>query len=354
MNDYSKLAAANLGPRGNDVRLRAKNGFPLLFLGGACILVGMVLLQNNLQIHSVRVPIWLLSLSVGVVALMGGFTALVAGNFEGSRPATHAKPFTRGNEVEGRADEAAAARVKAEKIVVSRWAWDRLNELALQTVKGAGTSTVTARPISPNPATVSPTTRISSPDPTRPAKPAGRGDEVPESHRGIDEAISDLETLLEEKDRGRPKAGLPPRTNHSEVTSAVIRSGVPPKSFGSRSWDELNSRPKQGRPASGGADPAPEQPPPELPDELAELLSEFYPDIQTGSRSTESRAPSLSGRGMECPGCGRTIGETPGRVRCFRCTKPMCGNCSDRARGAKRTLLCKSCFEAYVVGYPEG
>jgi hypothetical protein len=226
--------------------------------------------------------------------------------------------------------------------------------LAFHAKESSGTSASPAPPKSVGASTVSPATRLPTTDSTRPAALADGGDQRLEPNLSLEDAFSDLETALQKMDRRKPKAGLASRSAPSDATSGVVLSEAPSKLGGTRPGDDAASHRKQRRPASVEVVPGLGQTPVEVPAEFTDLLNEFYPYIQTGSHPTEALPSSPRGWGLECPGCGREIGKTPGRLRCFRCRRLMCADCCDHAARGKRTLLCRSCFASYGVGYPDG
>lgn len=54
---------------------------PLLFVAAAAFAISYVLFQEASSLHPTRVPLWLLSSSIGVVATVGATTAVVFGDF---------------------------------------------------------------------------------------------------------------------------------------------------------------------------------------------------------------------------------------------------------------------------------
>jgi hypothetical protein len=66
--------------------LNVRESAPLLFAGGAGLLLALVLFQESSQFRSYKLPLWPLSLAIGLVALAGGLIALFAGDFLSSGP----------------------------------------------------------------------------------------------------------------------------------------------------------------------------------------------------------------------------------------------------------------------------
>ncbi|MCI4349938.1 MAG: hypothetical protein L3K15_00250 [Thermoplasmata archaeon] len=350
MSDYPHLSATRLGRHDNDVRLRAKNGSPLLFLGGACVIVALVLLENNLQLHSVRVPIWLLAFSVGIVALAGGLTAVIAGDFGGSRPARG--PAPAGNREKGPPPELALGPPKSEKTTAPLGKGARLDRPIPRPVSGSVRAS-TAPPPAPDPSTVvAPLAEGPSSRAAHVPRPAERGSSVPKSDRGFDAAIVELESVFREMTRDRPSATPPSKPARSDAGPVARRPDIPPKAAPVKQWDESTEAPRKGRRAAGNSNSGAAELPPELADEFADLLNKFYPEIEAGAGRSEDRSPPGDPRFRVCPGCRRPIAASVEGIRCLRCAKPMCDDCRRRAANAKRALLCASCFGAYGVGSP--
>jgi hypothetical protein len=76
-------AALEEGPRSERrqlLLLNLRETLPLFFLAAAALIVGAVL-ASIAGGHSTRLPLWLLSLAIGTVALGGGVTGLISGDF---------------------------------------------------------------------------------------------------------------------------------------------------------------------------------------------------------------------------------------------------------------------------------
>ncbi|MCI4319844.1 MAG: hypothetical protein L3K23_06920 [Thermoplasmata archaeon] len=345
MSGYPSLNAAQLGHRRSDGRVRLRHAFPLLFLGIAFLLVGAVLLQNGLHVRSV-LPIWLLALSVGAVALGGGITAALAGDFGAPAPAT----LPRARPVRDRESAPPARRSALTGDVSAR---------SLDLGARASTPMPVAEAPSPPPTREPPSvarvpSTLTIPGRAPPAVAESKAELVrpPPPDRALDAALSDLERMFREMGPKRSPAVSSPPTTPPWVESpspveapAPVRRAMP---------EEPSPRGDRVRLAAAEAAPPPAGLPTGVVDEFARLLSEFYPDIKPGSRDPGSRLSSAKQGLLGCPGCGRGLFDQSGRTRCVRCTRPMCDDCGEQAATAKRALLCRSCLATYGVRSPGG
>ncbi len=63
---------------------RVRFSLPLLLLAGASLVSSFVLYSDAFGGHATRVPLWVLALSVGVIASVGGTASLLVGDFSGA------------------------------------------------------------------------------------------------------------------------------------------------------------------------------------------------------------------------------------------------------------------------------
>ncbi len=90
-------------------------GGPLLFFGGAMLILAWALIHTSTGVGNMRIPLWGLALALGVIAVGGGTTAALAGGED--------------EEVSGFPDDDSYVRV-------SRDEWERLNEELLALKNG--------------------------------------------------------------------------------------------------------------------------------------------------------------------------------------------------------------------------
>ncbi|MFI5419318.1 MAG: hypothetical protein ACHQ2Y_10595, partial [Candidatus Lutacidiplasmatales archaeon] len=136
MSGLANFRAIRIALLAPEVRLRVRNSLPLVFLGGGALMAATLLLQGGSGAHAGRFPFWLLSLSIGVVAFIGGGVSLVAGDFDtvGPSPPLDESPFPAEESLPPTEPEEEVAElprtIASEDIIVSRRAWERLNEMA--------------------------------------------------------------------------------------------------------------------------------------------------------------------------------------------------------------------------------
>lgn len=75
-----------------DWRENLRSVLPLVFLAAACFVLSYYLFQEAGSLHPTRIPLWLLSSSIGLVASVGATTAVLFGDFSETpeSPAQHA------------------------------------------------------------------------------------------------------------------------------------------------------------------------------------------------------------------------------------------------------------------------
>jgi hypothetical protein len=347
MSGYSSVAAAKLVHRKEDGRVRLRHAFPLLFVGVASVLVGAALLLNGVQIHSVRVPIWLLALAIGAVALGGGMTAALAGDFDAPVSPSPARRPTRQDWEE---DTGPAPRGSPPSALAFRGG----AELPAPTPGGllvleAPTLSAAAAPPAPRKAPAPP------PAPPRslpvPAVPAG-ATLTPPNERALEAALSDLEKIFHEMRAQRATSAEARKASPSGAEPTAprkpARSPPPPRKEAAPAVATPSAQ------VAGELETLPAGVPSEVVDEFSRLLSEFYPDIRPGSSDGRSRLASPRRVPLGCPGCGRSLVASGGQSHCMRCTRTMCDDCAQEAASAKRALLCESCFATYGIGSPGG
>ncbi|HEV2317476.1 MAG TPA: hypothetical protein VGV89_07885 [Thermoplasmata archaeon] len=85
-------------PLPDDSHSQFRNGFPLFLFGATCVLLAVFLELDSSVLAKIRAPIWLLFLSIGIIALAGGAVAIVAGRFDDrtTNPSTKATGDPRG------------------------------------------------------------------------------------------------------------------------------------------------------------------------------------------------------------------------------------------------------------------
>jgi hypothetical protein len=347
MSGYSSLAAAKLVHRKEESRIRLRHAFPLLFVGVASVLVGAALLLNGVQLHSVRVPIWLLALAIGAVALGGGLTAALAGDFDAP---VSPSPVRRATRQVWEEDSPPALRAPARSAVPAPSGPEPSASTAAGLVAlEAPTPSVSAAPLAPRRAPAPP------PSPPRslpvPAIPAG-ATLTPPNERALEAALSDLEKIFHEMRTQRATSAEARKANPSGAEPPAPRKAArspPPHRTEAAPAVVIPARQMDDEPET-----LPAGVPAEVVDEFSRLLSEFYPDIRPGSSDGRSRPSSPRRLPLGCPGCGRSLVASGGQSHCMRCTRTMCDDCAREAASAKRALLCESCFATYGIGSPGG
>ena len=338
-------------------RERLDESFPLLFFGGASLVMALVALLTNTQIGSTRYPLWVLFLGLGSIATLGGTAAVLAEDDE--------------------ADLLQDALESGEFIAVPR---EELAELRRAAGIPDGTSmTLSVPPRAgrdgrPMPGSTSPGMAprpaggafAATPDrPPRERAPDGPRDALPWEERETDaedpasSGIPDVrasrpvedevETLLAELERniafrtGAPPAPTTPRSRTSPAVSpegSTRFTGEDPDLNAALSRIERSLPATAPDPADAWIDRA------SLPQEFSRLLSEMYPPERSGRpdlRGT-SRPVDRADQSGRCSHCkGRLLSSTG---ECSVCHSPLCRTCAGLLSLTSEKPICDRCAHA--------
>jgi hypothetical protein len=247
---------------------RIEENLPLLVCGATLFVVAVFLLLSHSASRIGLLPSWSYLFAGGVIMLSGGSMATLYG-------------------AEQEPPRVSYATVDAEHILVSRVAWQRLNELAK-----AQTAVLASAPSTP--LERSPT--LSAPSPLTPSWSEGT-EEPPETPAGAAGSA--------------PSASEPSATTGStENRPAPPPLQVPPPT--------LPLRP-------GAAAPRPKPGPIDV--ELEQLFREL--NTQAASSPTgKAPAPPAAPARPACRACGKSVPPTGSRGSCVVCGESFCDTCS--------------------------
>jgi hypothetical protein len=334
--------------RSERIRLSA----PLLLLGAASLACSYVLYSEAYANHATRIPIWVLALSVGLIASVGGTTSLLVGDYSGL-------------------EWAAEAEASEHLVVVGRAEWESI-QTELAESRGRPTATATPSEIEavlpdlpeweePERAERAP------PEPIRPvlAPPAP----MAVTHK-IDSLATEVDRLVADLELAASQSPPPPRPNVTRPPAAVPPSArstpapapaaaVPPSGPVSSPPPAVQASPTMPRPAPAAPRvpkapvPAPSAPapiaptePPTVVGEYNDLLAELEKRASTAIEAGALARPAVSDPGpvRRCVGCDAKLGPLhTDRHLCRSCRSPLCPNCERRATAEGHPGFCPVC-----------
>ncbi|MCI4326823.1 MAG: hypothetical protein L3K16_04210 [Thermoplasmata archaeon] len=339
---------------------RIRFSFPLLLLGAASLVASFVLYSEAFGGHATRVPLWVLALSVGLIASVGGTTSLLVGDYSGD---------------EWRAE----AEASEEYVVVDRAQWQAIQD-ALAT---AGAPIVVARP---GEGPISAADELALPEwsePATPVVPAGVRADPPAAPGGppapmavthgidvlateVERMVADLEATAAGANRPlppeprpaprRPEPGPLAGSDRSGSSSAVRAAAAPVVSDSRRAPSAATPRPAtKSAPSPPPVPPAPIPlrsaiPAPSFLDsdeamaaEYRVLLGELERRAATVLGEPAAAAGSDPGTTVRCVGCDARLGRSERTESCRSCRSPMCAPCAARSASEGYRGLCALC-----------
>jgi hypothetical protein len=340
---------------------RLRFSLPLLILAGASLVLSYVLFHEALAPHTSRVPLWVLALSVGVIASAGGSASLLVGDFSGDAWLEE-------------------ARSSDEYVVVPRDEWATLQAKARAARADPGPA-----PAAPKESTFELPVWEEPPalrDPS--ATPSVSADLSPPApmsvSHGIDSLATEVERLVADLESAaaataaaarspKPKAAAAPEASATSpavptVTAPVGRNVETNLAAGPVASPTVGEVPRRA-PAGGGPSPAaprptarpktaPAAPATPAPRDDAEveyrtLLAELE-DRAVKARvrpkpeaTSTAEASTLLPTDVRCVGCDARLGPNDRSEPCESCRSPMCPSCRDRSAKEGYRGLCAVC-----------
>ncbi|HEV8049694.1 MAG TPA: FYVE zinc finger domain-containing protein, partial [Thermoplasmata archaeon] len=336
-----------------------------LLLAGASLACSYVLYAEAFGGHMTRVPLWVLALSVGLIASVGGSASLLVGDYSGD-------------------DWRAEAEASEQYVVVERSQWLAIQDLLHTATPAAlrgGSRTVAsgvreapewAEPLLPS----APIGRL-GPGPVAPEgppAPMGITHGIESLATEVERMVADLETAVDASAGTPSPAPKPPttpapaadRSPGAEATGPQRPSGpsavapARPASSASEPSARSPTRPPLTRPPNRPISHVPAKsrlPPPTPPttdleseaDVAAEhraLLEELEhrAALALGSGALPSPSAAASGPRLErCVGCDAKLAPSERSNVCRSCGSAMCASCRDRSAKEGFAGLCALC-----------
>jgi hypothetical protein len=326
---------------------RLRFSLPLLLLAVTSLVAAYVLLHDSFAPHATHVPLWVLAFSVGVIASVGGSTALFVGDFSGD-------------------DWIAEARASPDYVVVDEREWSSM-KAELRAARGGARGGLGLAPAFEIPEWSEPAERagVAGGDPA----PATQGPPAPMSvTHGIDSLATEVDRLVADLESAAAQHSAPP--NPSRVASSPPPAAKPvtpelsPIPPPTRPSTVAGSGPEPGvgrpsRPARGEAparrsasapprppvSPAPVRRDDAVSEEYRVLLAEL--EARAAKGTTASRLPPprpVPGPpDARCVGCDARMGANDRTYACRSCRSPMCVSCHDRSAKEGYRDLCAVC-----------
>jgi hypothetical protein len=330
---------------------RLRFALPLLLLAGASLAISFLLLHASFSPDASRVPLWVLALSIGVIASAGGSASLLVGDFSGDAWVQE-------------------ARSSPEFVVVDRGRWSALQEELRRARAGSD-----SRSASPHAAETLELPEweesLAVPGTSEfPSSPPDLSPPAPMSvSRGIDSLATEVERLVADLEStaallppapptGSGARSMPPVTPAPPAVaptpeSAVVRaaSAIPKRSEGERPRRPPRKLAPEVGPPKGAPEPqrapAPPSPSPEdlVATEYRALLAELEERASKVSVRSfpEPGAPVPVPSDARCAGCEARLGPSAQGERCRSCRAPMCGSCQGRSAKEGYPGLCAVC-----------
>jgi hypothetical protein len=341
---------------------RVRFSLPLLLLAGASLVSSFVLYSDAFGGHATRVPLWVLALSVGVIASVGGTASLLVGDFSG-------------------AEWRAEAEASDEFVVVDRARWLEIQTalaIGYRTPEGPADPSPVASDEPPAPEWAEPASPIAvgAEDGANAPRPVGPPAPMAVSH-GIESLATEVERMVADLDAaaGGPvvPAPSPPRPSLTPRATPAAGSPASPRP----------SSPSPSRPGpipdgpAIGAGPAPVGPKPSVrpvalpaprsaprpaprtpaasppPPVSEEAMSGEYRTLLTelerrasgplGDTSRSRPVARAAPPGERCVGCDAKLPPSDRSSVCEACHCPMCASCRDRSAREGYSGLCALC-----------
>ncbi|HYK93948.1 MAG TPA: PHD finger domain-containing protein [Thermoplasmata archaeon] len=292
-------------------RENARIVLPLFFVGAAAFVVSVFLFQAAGALHPTRVPLWLLSASIGVVATAGATTALVFGDFSEPEPSL-----------------ADSALRSGEYVLIPRAEWERSRYRSMPSVdeQADGDSLPELGPAVPSPE--APAIGPETVAPSEEASALWRESEyTPTAVRRAGQMSRATDRLAEQVDE--------------LVRELDLQDAPEPLEPGSAPVPRL-SRPRQAMSVPPARAPAHARPSEAVATELARqeyesLLRQLKVDAEHSSRGTEKP------RSLVCSACGRGVGVDELWEACPACWRTYCPDCLGAIHPDHRPFVCPQC-----------
>ena len=340
---------------------RIRFSLPLLLLAAASLVISFVLYSEAFGGHATRVPLWVLALSVGLIASVGGTASLVVGDFSGE-------------------DWRAEAESSEEFVVVDRPRWLEIQAALAR----AGETAILGRPLSrslpedleaPEWAESDAPSPIPDGVPASPMGPLGPPAPMAVTH-GIDSLATEVERMVADLEAAAAEVALPSpppparpvRTEVAAPPSSLPadpapqpprRSMVPepaaprPAATPTAPRAVVTPAPKAAEPTAPKPAKAPLQPLPPSPRSTEAAMAAEYRTLLTELERRAAGAvgePSRAGAGAHgasaterCVGCDARLGAADRSNVCRSCHSPMCPACRDRSSKEGFPGLCALC-----------
>ena len=352
--DVRRGSSVPSAPRAATWRERLDESFPLLFFGGASLVMAVVALLTNTQIGSTRYPLWVLFLGLGSIATLGGTAAVLAEDDDADL-------------LQDALESGEYVAIPREELAKLRRAAGIPDTLPTPTLVPSTTGR-NARSVAQS-ASQAPTPRTSvgavvaesfqpmgvvSPNAARETPPweeretdaedpASSGIPNVRASRPVEDEV---ETLLAELERNISlRTGVLPRTAPRRAMQNPPSSSDEPTGSkrGDPDFDAALDRIERGLPtalpdpADAWIDRA------SLPQEFSRLLSEMYPPERAGHAgpSSTSRPVGRVGGGARCSNCsGRLLSSTG---ECSVCHLALCRTCTGLLSLTSEKPICDRC-----------
>jgi hypothetical protein len=340
---------------------RIRFSLPLLLLAAASLVISFVLYSEAFGGDATRVPLWVLALSVGLIASVGGTASLVVGDFSGE-------------------DWRTEAESSEEFVVVDRPRWLEIQAALAR----SGETAVLGRPLSrslpedpeaPEWAESDAPSRLPDGGPAPPMGPLGPPAPMAVTH-GIDSLATEVERMVADLEAAAAEVALPspPPSSRPARTEDVApplsppavpapqpprRSTAPEPAVPRPSASSTASRAvgtRASKPAEPTAPKPAKAPLPPLPTSPRATGAAMAAEYRTLLTELERRAagavgePSRAGAGAHgasatdrCVGCDARLGAADRTNVCRSCHAPMCPACRDRSSNEGFPGLCALC-----------
>ena len=310
-------APAPAGPKPRSPRSGWRESLPFFLLGGAALVVGVLLIALHSPSSFGHLPVWTYLLAIGSIALVGGTVASLVGEPIPDLP--------HENELVG-----------ADLIVVSRTRWTELHRME-EWVEGRLTTPAETPGARRRAAAAAPPAAAAAPVP--PVEP-----HVPT----LDELLADLplvpaapatgdqwretEDSYETPPPAAPAPVRPPTAGPGRTSPAPGIRKAPPRAA-------KRSPPRPGARAEVAA-------PPPVPPELEQLLTELETEATKAIEARDDEPALIQPGALTCSGCQRTIGITESWENCEECLATYCDRCRDQLVRVGDRPLCPACRSA--------
>jgi hypothetical protein len=336
----SPAARAEAAARAEDERSeRIRFSAPLLLLGAASLACSYVLYTDAFSNHATRIPIWVLALSVGLIASVGGTASMLVGDYSG-------------------VDWAAEAAAADHLVVVRRDEWEAI-QAELTESRAGSRPTLWASgaeggdlelPAWEEPVS-SKTGEEATPLPVQgPPAPLAVTHQMDSLATEVDRLVADLETSVAEvgvRTPGMPRAPAPsPATSAASTPVPPASIPTPTKSAGTPPKTST-ARPTPPSVPTEHRAPTPRgEPPPVVAGEFRALMEELEKRAGAaidGGALQRPKAPA-PGAAARCVGCDAKLAAgVVGAEVCRSCKSRMCADCAKRSATEGHRGLCPVC-----------